>query len=96
MRAALPVLLSLAMSASAVLAQSSQPAAPASLDYEYFKNDVQPIFLTKRPGHARCVACHAPGTPLACSRSRRDARPGPTRSRARTSKRSGEWWRRAA
>jgi hypothetical protein len=39
-------------------------AAPAPLDYEYFKTMVQPIFLAKRPGHARCIACHASGTPL--------------------------------
>jgi hypothetical protein len=36
----------------------------ASLDYEYFKTKVQPIFLTKRPGHARCISCHGSGTPL--------------------------------
>jgi cytochrome c553 len=39
-------------------------AAQASLDYEYFKTKVQPIFLTKRPGHARCISCHGSGTPL--------------------------------
>ena len=33
------------------------PAAP-SLDYTFFKERVQPIFLKKRLGHARCVACH--------------------------------------
>jgi len=36
----------------------------ASLDFEFFKASVQPIFLAKRPGHARCIACHASGTPL--------------------------------
>jgi hypothetical protein len=42
-----------------------QPAvAVPALDYEYFKTKVQPIFLTKRPGHARCIACHGSGTPL--------------------------------
>src|SRR6202012_1766096 len=30
-----------------------------SLDYEVFKTRVQPIFLKKRPTHARCVVCHA-------------------------------------
>ena len=30
-----------------------------ALDYEFFKTRVQPIFLEKRPGHARCVACHS-------------------------------------
>jgi hypothetical protein len=39
-------------------------AAQASLDYEYFRAKVQPIFLTKRPGHARCISCHGSGTPL--------------------------------
>jgi hypothetical protein len=40
-----------------------QPAASA-LDYEYFKKNVQPVFLKKRPGHARCVACHIGATPM--------------------------------
>lgn len=35
----------------------STPATPV-LDYEFFKEKVQPIFLKKRPGHARCVICH--------------------------------------
>jgi len=47
---------------------SQQPSAPAaasgSLNFEYFKTKVQPIFLAKRPGHARCIACHSSGTPL--------------------------------
>src|SRR3979409_1826578 len=30
-----------------------------SLDYEFFKARVEPIFLQKRPGHTRCVVCHA-------------------------------------
>jgi hypothetical protein len=49
-----------------VLARPAQQqiAAQASLDYEYFKTKVQPIFLTKRPGHARCISCHGSGTPL--------------------------------
>ena len=42
-----------------------QPAPPAaSVDFEFFKARVQPIFTTKRPGHARCVSCHATGTPM--------------------------------
>ena len=36
----------------------------ATLDYEYFRTNVQPIFLAKREGHARCVACHIEGTPM--------------------------------
>ncbi len=29
------------------------------LDYGFFKARVEPIFLRKRPDHARCVVCHA-------------------------------------
>src|SRR5262245_32042477 len=42
-----------------------QPAAtPPSLDFEFFKTRVQPIFTTKRAGNARCVSCHSTGTPM--------------------------------
>jgi len=34
-------------------------AGAQSLDYGYFKANVQPIFITKRPGHTRCIVCHA-------------------------------------
>ena len=34
-------------------------AAEQSLVYETYKTSVEPIFLKKRPGHARCVVCHA-------------------------------------
>ena len=37
---------------------ASASAASAPLDYEFFKTKVEPIFLNKRPGHARCVVCH--------------------------------------
>ncbi len=30
----------------------------AGLDFETYRTRVEPVFLTKRPGHARCVACH--------------------------------------
>jgi hypothetical protein len=33
--------------------------AQTKLDYDYFKAKVEPIFLVKRPTHARCVMCHA-------------------------------------
>ena len=42
----------------------SAPAAKSTtLDFDYFKARVQPIFLAKRPGHARCITCHENGTP---------------------------------
>jgi hypothetical protein len=47
-----------------VLAAAALSAQQPSLDYQYFKTKVQPIFLTKRAGHARCISCHGAGTPL--------------------------------
>jgi len=41
------------------LGQGPAPSGPvAKLDYDFFKDKVQQVFLTKRPGHARCVVCH--------------------------------------
>jgi hypothetical protein len=34
------------------------PAAGPTLDYEFFKQRVEPIFLYRREGHARCYVCH--------------------------------------
>jgi hypothetical protein len=34
-------------------------ASTPSLNYEVFKTRVEPIFLKKRPGHARCYVCHS-------------------------------------
>src|SRR5258706_4194421 len=50
---------------AALFGQQAAPSAPASassLDFDFFKTSVQPIFLAKRPGHARCITCHATGT----------------------------------
>jgi hypothetical protein len=40
------------------------PAVPSSssLDYQVYKAKIEPLFLEKRPGHARCVVCHSRGT----------------------------------
>ena len=37
---------------------ASSPTTSSSLDYEFFRTKVEPVFLTKRPGHTRCVVCH--------------------------------------
>ena len=52
------VVVAAAVSALA-LANATLVSHAATLDYDYFKAKVQPIFLTKRAGHARCVMCHA-------------------------------------
>jgi YVTN family beta-propeller protein len=40
----------------------SASTAPA-LDFSFFQERVEPIFVQKRPGHARCVTCHQHGSP---------------------------------
>jgi hypothetical protein len=48
-----------ALSCALALSAASIAAHAATLDYDYFKAKVQPIFLMKRPGHSPCVVCHA-------------------------------------
>ena len=48
-----------AVLATITLSSSIGPALTApALDYEFFKARVEPVFLTKRPDHARCYVCH--------------------------------------
>jgi len=56
------VVFSAAQSAGAPAKQdASKPASASSLDYEFFKARVEPIFLKDRPRHARCYSCHGSG-----------------------------------
>ena len=41
------------------LEAASAFTAEQSLDYDFFKSSVEPIFLKKREGHGRCYVCHA-------------------------------------
>ena len=59
-----PVVTCWALILVGVLSQQSPSSTASGLDYEYFKAKVQPIFLNKRPGHARCVSCHSDATPF--------------------------------
>ena len=43
--------------------QPGSSSAEPTLDYLFFKERVQPIFLAKRIGHARCVTCHTHRSP---------------------------------
>jgi hypothetical protein len=55
-----PRIVTAAVSVLALAAASSLVSRAADApDFGYYKAKVQPIFLTKRPGHARCVMCHA-------------------------------------
>ena len=56
------LLLAIALLLSSVDAQ--QPPADTALDFEFFRTRIQPVFLKKRTGLARCYVCHSQGTPL--------------------------------
>jgi len=61
----LAIALSVLLTIGLAVQQSPAPAtASEQLDFEYFKSRVQPIFLAKRPEHARCVSCHITSTPM--------------------------------
>lgn len=49
----------------AILILLAAPAALAqTLDFETYRTKVEPIFLKKRPTHARCIVCHQGRTAL--------------------------------
>ena len=50
--------LSMAVAVPANLAGQPKP----SLDFGFYKSQVEPIFLRKKDGHTRCVVCHAEST----------------------------------
>jgi YVTN family beta-propeller protein len=59
-------LCALLLPAAAAVAQTAgNGSAPApTLDFDFFKARIEPIFTTKRPGNARCISCHGSGTPM--------------------------------
>jgi len=48
-------------------------AVAQTLDYEVFKANIQPIFVTHREGYTRCMVCHA-----GANNAMRLERPGPS------------------
>lgn len=42
----------------AILGAAALVAHAQTLDFEAYRTRVEPLFLKKRPGHARCVVCH--------------------------------------
>jgi hypothetical protein len=56
------LMLAAVVAAPLLLPQAPPVLAPGvSLDYAFFKANVQPIFLHKKPGNARCLVCHRSG-----------------------------------
>lgn len=55
-----PLVIVLALLIRQTPAPSAQKPVPTP-EYAFFKARVQPIFLAKRPGYARCYVCHRGG-----------------------------------
>ncbi len=53
--------MTIVLALTALLAQPQAAESPPTLDYEYYKANVQPIFLERKAGFTRCVVCHAEG-----------------------------------
>jgi hypothetical protein len=54
-----PVLVAVAAAIEvALIARVAGQGTPA-LDFEFYRQRVEPLFLSKRPGHTRCYVCHA-------------------------------------
>ena len=70
MRAASSVVIALLLLLAAGAQGAAQaPDKPASgLDFATFRDRVQPLFLNKRQGLARCYVCHSQGTPFRLQR----------------------------
>jgi hypothetical protein len=54
--------------ASFLGAQSTLPSPSPVLDFATYRDRVQPVFLDKRAGLARCYVCHSQGTPFRLQR----------------------------
>ena len=53
--------MTIVLALTALLAQPQASEPTPTLDYEYYKANVQPIFLERKAGFTRCVVCHAEG-----------------------------------
>ena len=48
-----------AVAQAAEVAQAPDLHTPDALNFEFFRTEVQPLFLAKRPGNIACATCHA-------------------------------------
>src|SRR5580693_1315544 len=69
--------------------EPSSPSSTSTLDYVFFRDRVQPIFLAKRPGHARCIVCHDHGSPRL-----EELSPGATNWNEEQSRKNFDAWQR--
>src|SRR5438045_704504 len=73
----------------AAVTVATAAAQQGSLSYEFFRDKVQPIFLAKRPGHARCIECHDNRNPFL-----QELAPGAATWTEEQSRKNFEAWRR--
>ena len=74
-----------------VVTSTAHLAIAQSLDFETFKTTVEPVFAKKRPGHARCVACHSAANNAFKLQPLPKAPPGPKSNPAAISSRFRNW-----
>jgi hypothetical protein len=53
------IVVAAAVTLAAVSMSQMASRAATTLDYDFFKRRVEPVFLQKRTGLTRCVVCHA-------------------------------------
>ena len=53
--------MTIVLALTALLAQPQAAEPTPTLDYEYYKANVEPIFTERKAGFTRCVVCHAEG-----------------------------------
>jgi hypothetical protein len=54
----LPAIVAMVAAVEAASMSGAAAQSKPTLDYEFFKSRVEPVFLKKRPTHARCYVCH--------------------------------------
>jgi hypothetical protein len=54
----LPGVVAMVVALDAASISGAAAQSKPTLDYDYFKSRVEPIFLKKRPTHTRCYVCH--------------------------------------
>jgi hypothetical protein len=59
MKAMRSILLSALSAIAVALPAAAYAQSKPILDYGFYKNRVEPIFLEKKGGHTRCVVCHS-------------------------------------
>ena len=59
--AVLGVLVTVGATAPVAVAQGTAGGTLLALDFDLYRETVEPILLSRRPGNARCVVCHSRG-----------------------------------